>query len=220
MCKLNRSIYGLRQASRQWNILFDDAITSYGFSMMEGDHCIYFKIVGGNFTLLSLYVDDILIASSSKEMLVEVKTWLSSTFEMKDMGNASYVLGVEILRGRNKGTLGLSQRNYLKFVLKRFSMENCKPALVPMAVGIKLIEGMCPKTLEEKKRMEETPYASALGSLMYAMLFTRPDLCYTVGVLSRYQMNPGIGHWNQIKHALRYVQGTLDYSLYFNQTDL
>ena len=114
VCKLNRSIYGLRQASRQWNILFDDAITSYGFSMMEGDHFIYFKIVGGNFTLLSLYVDDILIASSSKEMLVEVKTWLSSTFEMKDMGNASYVLGVEILRDRNKGTLGLSQRNYLK----------------------------------------------------------------------------------------------------------
>ena len=76
VCKLNRSIYGLRQASRQWNILFDDAITSYGFSMMEGDHCIYFKIVGGNFTLLSLYVDDILIASSIKEMLIEVKTWL------------------------------------------------------------------------------------------------------------------------------------------------
>lgn len=129
--------------------MFDNAITSYGFSTMEGYHCIYFKIVGGNFTLLSLYVDDILIASSNKEMLVEVKTWLSSTFEMKDMGNASYVLGVEILRDRNKGTLGLSQRNYLKYVLKRFSMENCKPALVPMAVGNKLSEGMCPKTPEE-----------------------------------------------------------------------
>ena len=139
---------------------------------------------------------------------------------MKDMRNASCVLGVEILRDRNKGTLGLSQRNYLKFVLKRFSMENCKPALVPMAVGIKLSEGMCPSTLEENKRMEKTPCASALGSLMYAMLFTRPDLCYTVGVLSRYQMNPGIGHWNQIKHDLHYVQATLDYSLCFNQKDL
>ena len=79
---------------------------------------------------------------------------------------------MEILRDRNKGTLGLSQRDYLKYVLKCFSMENCRPALVPMAVGIKLIEGMCPKTLEEKKRMEKTPYASALGSLMYAMYYT------------------------------------------------
>jgi hypothetical protein len=220
VCKLNRSIYGLKQASRQWNILFDNAITSYGFTMMEGDHCIYFKIVGGNFTLLSLYIDDILIASSNKEMLVEVKTWLSSAFDMKDMGNSSYVLGVEILRDRNKGTLGLTQRNYLKSVLKRFSMEYCNQAFVPLTAGIKLSEEMCPKTPEERKRMENTPYASALGSLMYAMLFTRPDLCYAVGLLSRYQKNPGIEHWKQIKHALRYVKATLDYSLCFNQKDL
>jgi hypothetical protein len=91
---------------------------------------------------------------------------------------------------------------------------------VPLTAGIKLSEEMCPKTPEERKRMENTPYASALGSLMYAMLFTRPDLCYAVGLLSRYQKNPGIEHWKQIKHALRYVKATLDYSLCFNQKDL
>lgn len=114
VCKLKRSIYGLKQASRQWNILFDGSITSYGFSMVEGDHCIYFKSVGANFTLLSLYVDDILIASNNKEMLKEVKTWLSSTFEMKDMGNASYVLGVEIYRDRSKKDFG----SYSKVLFK------------------------------------------------------------------------------------------------------
>ena len=81
----------MRQASRQWNTLFDAAITSYGFSMMEGDHCIYFKIVGGNFALLYLYVDDILIATNHEGTLMEVKSWLSSTFDMKDLGEASYV---------------------------------------------------------------------------------------------------------------------------------
>ncbi|WVZ84921.1 LOW QUALITY PROTEIN: hypothetical protein U9M48_031890, partial [Paspalum notatum var. saurae] len=78
VCKLNRSIYGLKQASRQWYILFDNSITSYGFSMTEGDHCIYTKIIGENFMLLSLYVDDILIASNDKATLTEVKAWLSS----------------------------------------------------------------------------------------------------------------------------------------------
>jgi hypothetical protein len=220
VCKLKRSIYGLKQASRQWNILFDNSITSYGFSMMEGDHCIYFKIVGGNFTLLSLYVDDILIASNNKEMLLEVKMWLSSTFDMKDMGNASYVLGVEILRDRNKGILGLSQKAYLKSILKRFSMLDCRPAYVPLVAGIKLSEELCPKTPEERKKMDNVPYASALGSLMYAMLFTRPDLCHAVGILSRYQKNPGVEHWKQIKHALRYVKATMDYSLCFNGQNL
>jgi hypothetical protein len=127
---------------------------------------------------------------------------------------------VEILRDRNKGTLGLTQRNYLKSVLKRFSMEGCRHAFVPLTAGIKLSEEMCPKTPEERKNMENVPYASALGSLMYAMLFTRPDLCFVVGLLSRYQKNPGIEHWKQIKHVLSYVKATLDYSLSFNQKEL
>ena len=118
VCKLNRSIYGLKQASRQWYILFDNAITSYGFSMTEGDHCIYTKVIGSNFVLLSLYVDDILITSNDKGTLVEVKSWLSSKFDMKDMGEASYVLGVEIHRDRNKRLLGLSQKTYLQSILK------------------------------------------------------------------------------------------------------
>ena len=194
VCKLNRSIYGLKQASRQWYILFDNAITSYGFSMTEGDRCIYFKIVGDKFILLSLYVDDILISSNDKSMLLEVKSWLSSKFDMKDMGNASYVLGVEIHRDRGNRTLGLSQKAYLNTVLKRFSMENYKPAHVPIVKGIKLSEEMSAKTPEEEEKMSNISYSSALGSLMYAMLFTRPDLCHAVGLLSRYQSNPGELH--------------------------
>ena len=117
VCKLNISIYGLKQASHQWYILFYNAITSHGFSMTEGDHCIYTKVIGSNFVLLSLYVDDILIASNDKVTLAVVKVWLSSKFDMKDIGEASYVLGVEIHTDRNK-RLGLSQKAYLRSVLK------------------------------------------------------------------------------------------------------
>lgn len=91
VCKLSRSIYGLKQASRQWYILFDNDITSYRFSMTKGEHSIYTKIVGSNFVLFSLYVDDILIASNNKTTLTEVKGWLSSKYETKDTGKASYM---------------------------------------------------------------------------------------------------------------------------------
>jgi hypothetical protein len=214
VCKLNRSIL------RQWYILFDNAITSYGFSMTEDDHCIYTKIVGGNFMLLSLYVDDILVASNNNATLAEVKAWLSAKFDMKDMGEASYVLGVEIHRNRNKRLLGLSQKTYLQSVLKRFSMENCKSVNVPLVKGTKLSEEMCVNTPEEKQIMKGIPYASALGYLMYAILFTGPDLSHAIGILSRYQKNPGEEHWKHIKHVLRYVRGTLDYSLCFNGHNL
>jgi len=220
VCMLNRSIYGLKQASRQWYILFNNAITSYGFSMTEGDHCIYTKVIGSYFVLLSLYVDDILIASNDKVTLVEVKAWLSSKFDMKDMGEASFVLGVEIHRDRNRRLLGLSQKTYLQSILKRFSMEHCKPVNVPLVKGTRLSEELCPCTPEEKERMKGIHYSSALGCLMYAMLFIQPDLSHAIGILSRYQKNPGEEHWKQIKHVLRYVKGTLDYSLCFNGHNL
>ena len=102
VCKLKRSIYGLKQASRQWNIKFHQAIQRDGFTMMEEDHCVYLKRSSDGFVILSLYVDDILIAGNSKEMIDTTKKWLSSNFEMKDMGEASYVLGVKIIRDRSR----------------------------------------------------------------------------------------------------------------------
>jgi len=109
VCRLKRSIYGLKQASRQWYFKFHKAIISIGFKMMEEDHCVYVKRSGKSLLILSLYVDDILLARNDMEMIVTTKWWLSSVFEMKDMGKANYVLGVNISRDRSKKLLGLSQ---------------------------------------------------------------------------------------------------------------
>ena len=102
VCKLKRSIYGLKQASRQWNLKFYQAMLKYGFTMMEEDHCVYIKCSNNHFIILSLYVDDILIAGNYKKLIDVTKNWLSSNFKMKDMGKASYVLGGKILRDRSK----------------------------------------------------------------------------------------------------------------------
>jgi len=120
VCKLKRSIYGLKQASRQWNIKFHQVILKDGFTMMEEDHCVYLKCSNNSFIILSLYVDDILIAGNSKEMINTTKMWLSSNFEMKDIGEASYVLGVKIIRDRAKRLLGLTQETYIKKMIERY----------------------------------------------------------------------------------------------------
>jgi hypothetical protein len=95
-CKLKKSLYGLKQASRQWYIKFDEVIRSFNFTENKVNNCIYVKFKGKDFTILVLYVDDILLASSDKNMLYETKSFLSSNFDMKDLGDASYVLGIEI----------------------------------------------------------------------------------------------------------------------------
>ena len=126
------------------------------------------------------------------DMIVATKEWLSSNFEMKDMGEADFVLGIKISRDRSKRFLGLSQETYIKKVLERFRMQNSKPIDTPIEKGHTLSLALCPKNNQEKEAMANVPYARAVGSLMYAMLCTRPDICFAVGLVSRFQSNPGI----------------------------
>ena len=126
-CRLKKSIYRLKQASRQWYLKFDGTIRKFGFKENVEDNCIYTKFKNGKFIFLILYVDDILLASSDVNLLLETKKFLSSNFNMKDLGEASYILGIEIHRDRRKGVLGLSQKAYLEKVVKKYSMHACKP---------------------------------------------------------------------------------------------
>ena len=120
--------------------------------MMEEDHYVYLKRSNSGFVILSLYVDDILLAENSKEMIDTAKRWLSSNFEMKDMGKASYVLGVKIVRDRTKRLLDLSQETYIKRMLERYHMQDNKPMDTPVDKSLSLSRDMCPKTPEKKKR--------------------------------------------------------------------
>ena len=127
MCKLKKSIYRLKQASRQWYLKFNDTITSYGFVENIVDRCIYMKVSGSIFVILVLYVDDIFDV-----MLHNLKKYLSNKFEMKDIGEATYVIGIEIFFDRSQGLLGLSHKGYINKVLKRFRMEKCSTGIIPI----------------------------------------------------------------------------------------
>ncbi|KAK4394468.1 Retrovirus-related Pol polyprotein from transposon TNT 1-94 [Sesamum angolense] len=202
--------------SRKWYYRFHRAITSIGFTMIEEDHRVYVKRSVKNFFILSLYMDDILLAGNNMEMIVATQKWLSSTFEMKDMGEAEYILGVKIHRDRSKKLLSLSQQTYIKRIIERFRMHNANPVDTPMDKSCVLSKELCPKREEEKKCMTKIPYARAVGSLMYAMMCTRPDLCFAVGMVSRYQSNPGPDHWVAVKRILRYLKGTSNLALCYH----
>ena len=159
------------------------------------------------------------MATNDLGLLSETKKFLSNNFEMKDMGEAYYVIGIEIFRDRSQGLLGLSQKAYINKVLERFRMDKCSTSPVPIQKGDKFSLMQCPNNDLERKQMENIPYASIVGSLMYAQTCTRPDISFAVGMLGRYQSNPGLDHWKAAKKVLRYLQGTKDHMLTYKRSD-
>ena len=182
------------------------------------DQCIYQKVNGSKICFLVLYVDDILLATNDKGLLYEVKQFLSKNFDMKDMGETSYVIGIKIHRERSQDILGLSPETYINKVLERFNMKNCSPS-VAILKGEKFNLNHCPKNDFEREHMKNIPYASAVGSLMYAQICTRPNIAFVIGVLGRYQSNPCIDHCRAAKKMMRYLQGTKDYMLMYRRAN-
>jgi len=219
ICKLQRSIYGLKQASRSWNIHFDEVVKGFGFIKNEDEPCVYKKASGSALVFLVLYVDDILLIGNDIPMLEAVKTSLKKSFSMKDLGEAAYILGIRIYRDRSKRLIGLSQDTYIDKILNRFNMQDSKKGFLPMSHGITLSKSQCATTPDEQKRMSTIPYASAIGSIMYAMLCTRPDVSFALSVTSRYQSDFGEPHWTIVKSILKYLRRTKDMFLIFGGED-
>ncbi|GJU70748.1 retrotransposon protein, putative, ty1-copia subclass [Tanacetum coccineum] len=195
VCKLKLSIYGLKQASRQWNKRFDDEIKKFGFTQNRNEPCVYQKASGSYVTFLILYVDDILIMGNNIPMLQDVKSYLGKCFAMKDLGEAEYNLGIKIYRDRSKRLIGLCQSAYIEKILKRYYMENSKRGTILMQENLKLSKSDGASTLAEKQRMSDVPYASVVGSIMYA--------------------NPGELHWTTVMNILKYLRNTKDMFLVY-----
>ena len=145
---------------------FDETIRKFGFKENEENNYIYAKFKNGKYIFLVLYVDGILLASSDVNLLIETKKFLSSNFDMKDLGEASFVLGIEIHRDRKREILGLSQKTYLKKILKKYGMHASKSTPAPIVNGDSFGKHQCLKNQYELEQMKAVPYASAVGSLL------------------------------------------------------
>ena len=188
------------------------------YARSQYDPCVYTK--GDTLQVrvfLLLYVDDMLIASKSRVEINGLKELLKSEFDMKDLGAARRILGMDIFRDKEAGRLVLSQERYLSKVLKTFNMEESREVQTSIGSQFRL-KALTKKEAEEQvAEMEEVPYASAVGSIMYAMVGSRPDLAYAIGLVSRYMGKPGREHWAAVKWIMRYLRGAAGYSLVFTK---
>ena len=216
VCKLNKSLYGLKQAARCWNISIDNYLMSSGYKKCSADSCVYIKSVKSesgkiDFVIIAIYVDDMIFFSNNTKMLEKEKSDLAKKFRVEDLGELHYVLGMCIKRNRRLRTLSITQTKYLEGLLKRLNMENCKPVSTPLEPNTKY-----QPLAEDEKPVDVKEYQIAIGSITYVTTISRPDLSAALGILSKFMANPGTEHWKGIKRILRYIKGTLNYGLLYS----
>ena len=218
VCRLNSSLYGLKQSARCWNLMMDSFLKSNDYIQSSADPCVYYKsqIIDGEkiFILIGVYVDDTILCCNVLAYLEAEKKKISLRFEMDDRGEVNFILGMTVTRDRENKTLTIDQKSYLKEVLAKFNMSDCKHVATPVEAGMKF-----EKISESEEQFDVSTYQSAIGSLNYAAISTRPDISVAVGMLSQFMQSPSQTHWTAVKRVLRYIKGTLDYGLKFSYSD-
>ncbi|GJZ75441.1 retrotransposon protein, putative, ty1-copia subclass [Tanacetum coccineum] len=210
---LDEDIY--MQASKSWNKRFNKEIKRFGFDQNLDDPCVYQKASGSNVIFLILYVDDIIIIGNHIPSLQSVKDYLGKCFAMKDLRKAAFILGIKIYRDWSRRLIRLGQNAYMDKILKRYKMDNSKRGHIPMEKRLDLNKTQGASTPKEVKRMQNVPYASVVGSIMYAVRCTRPDVAFAQNITSRFQQNPGELHWTAVKNILKYLRNTKDMFLVY-----
>ncbi len=210
VCKLRKCLYGIRQAPRYWNKTIDTVLRQYGLQPSAADPCMYVRVREGSILILGIYVDDLLIAGSDQTEIVQLKASLSNTFNMQDLGDLHYLLGMHIVR--KQMTTVVSQQLYVNKLIARYGMQDCNPISTPMEVKLQ----PCDKPAFADIRQL---YRSLVGALMYLATHTRPDIAFAVNFLARFMDKCTESHWMAAKRILRYLKGTRSHGLCFDGTN-
>lgn len=211
VCLLKKSIYGLKQASRVWNQKINSVLRSIGYIQSKCEPCVYIKKEKDTLVLVALYVDDFFIFSNSKSEKKKLIDLLKSNFDVKCLGPITDCLGMRVVRNKDKGTLSLSQSQYVENLLNRFGMTEAKAAATPMAANTKLEKA----TTNDS----EYPYQQLIGGLLYLAVCTRPDIAYVSSLLSQFNTCYDNTHWIAAKRVLRYLAGTRNLGLVFEKSE-
>lgn len=220
VCKLNRALYGLKVSPRRWYEKFRVTMDKMTFRVYPFQSCIFVWRRKDKFTILLLYVDDILIIGNCPDKIRETKKRLSKEFEMTDLGEPKKFLGIQIMRDRENKIIKLSQTEYIKSMLERFKMNNSKPVKTPIVTNEAEKKRMIDQDKKNEESIKEIPFREAIGSLLYLASATRPDITYAVNALSRRQSNFDNEDWIKVKRVFRYLKGTTNLGLiYKGMTD-
>lgn len=211
VCKLNKSIYGLKQAPKCWNEQFHNHMKNLNFTCSNFDTCLYLKKTHDVMLICFLFVDDLLILCNDLKEIEKFKRQLGQTFDMVDLGEVKTFLGINIERDRKVGTIKIHQSEYIKSILHRFGMTECKGIKTPIEKGLKL--GMA----EASEELTQHPYRELVGCLMYVMIGSRPDICFALNYFSKFQVKATDNHWKYLKRVLRYLKETLYFGLVYKR---
>lgn len=214
VCRLRKTLYGLKQSGREWNIRLNTFLTEkLGYTRHEKDRCVYMRRSGNDYDIVGVWVDDLIFATTSTARLNKCKAEIYTEFEATDQGEPRLLLGIEISRDRKARTIKISQGNYIRKILDRFDMTGLKPVNTPVDHSIHMT------LTTDENRMDRSKYQTAVGSIMYAAMGTRPDLGFAIQTLSQFMHDPSTEHWTAAKRVFRYLNGTQEQGIIFNGND-
>ena len=211
--RLLNILYGLRQSPTNWWNTIDEHLVEIGFKSLKSDPCVHTYSEGSDITTLTLYVDDFLLLGKYLTVLRRIKQKLMSRFSMTDMGDVSIVFGMGVTRDRENGTVAISQENYSKSLLERYGMASFNPAHTP-CVDTELSLDQPEERLLSKE--EKQRFLAITGSAMYLRQVTRSGILYAVNQLATAIFKPSKAHMAVAKHLLRYLAGTVNFSVTYN----
>ncbi|KAH9666171.1 retrovirus-related pol polyprotein from transposon RE1 [Citrus sinensis] len=210
VCKLKKSLYGLKQSPRAWFGKFTKAMVRFGYNQSNSDHTLFIKKRQGKITALIVYVDDMVVTGNDEEETEALQKYLSREFEMKDLGALKYFLGIEV--SRSKGGIFLSQRKYALDLLHETGMTACQPIDTPIEEGLKFC------ITSDQVPVDKGRYQRLIGRLMY-LSHTRPDLAYALSVVSQFMHNPGEQHMKAVMRILRYLKTNPGKGILFSKNE-
>ena len=208
VCKLNKSIYGLKQAAKNWCEELANFLIQQKFTRSRNDYCLFSKIENNEKLYVLSWVDDLVIAGSNNESIELLKKTLEGKFKMDDRGKLEWFLGMQVSQENDNVTL--DQEKYIESVIEKFGMQDSNPSRTPAENNLKLV-----KATESETLVDERLYRSLVGSLLYIAKQTRPDIVWIVNVLSRFMDKPSNTHWLAGKRVLRYLQATKSLKLVY-----
>jgi len=207
--RIKKALYGLKQAPRAWNKDINAKLHGMGFTKLQSEPCLYLYLKKLDICIISLYVDDLVIAASSLQTIQYVKDHLQQFYLMKDLGVIDEILGCKVIINHELECVTIQQSQYTSEIISKFlQLDDHIISTIPADSSLILSESHCPTTDDELQQMKSIPYRQAVGSLLWLALGTRPDISYAVGQVAKFNANPGLVHWNAVLKIFRYLKHT------------
>ena len=220
VCRLIRPLYGLKQSGNVWNEEFSNTMLTLGFTQLKTDYCCFIRRNKEEFTILIVWVDDILAISLNNAGNDKIEQELKGKFEVNSIGKPTLLLGMKL--EQRDHLIIISQTHYINSLLQKFGIENANPVSTPLDPNVNLDEDKNKENIDDEGEQDprgSSTYATLIGSLMYLALGTRPDIAYAVNRLAQFTQNPKPKHWTAVKRIFRYLKGTRNHALTYGGSD-